>query len=151
MVMDSDELDFGALMEDAYLEDDNDDEEEDEDEPTLTFKVEHGRIRSKTDELDAMVQAVDKILKTERFVYPIYDEDYGNDLPELIGKDMDYAQAEVTRMIAEALTADDRVLEVGINSIEATSRDSMTVKGWCNTVYGSVPIGSEVTLNNESE
>lgn len=151
MVMDSDELDFGALMEDAYLEDDTDDEEKDEAEPTLTFKVEHGRIRSKTDELDAMVQAVDKILKTERFVYPIYDEDYGNDLPELIGKDMDYAQAEVTRMITEALTADDRVLEVGIDSIEATSRDSMTVKGWCNTVYGSVPIGSEVTLNNESK
>ena len=54
-------------------------------------------------------------------------------------------------MITEALTADDRVLEVGIDSMGITSRNSMAVKGWCNTVYGSVPIENEVTLNNESE
>lgn len=136
-------------MEDAYLEQDED-KNSDEDEPTLTFKVEHGRIRRKTDELEAMVQAVDKILQTDRFVYPIYDEQYGNDLLELIGKDVDYAKSEVKRMVTEALTADDRILEVRIESIEPTYRDALTVKGSCSTVYGSVPIESEVTTGNES-
>ena len=50
---------------------DGDDDEDLDDEPTLTFKVENGRIRGKVDELAAMVQAVDKILRTERLVYPI--------------------------------------------------------------------------------
>lgn len=150
MVLDSDEedLSLGALMEDAYL--DEDDDEEEEDEPTLTFKIEHGRIRSKTDELDAMVQAVDKILKTERYVYPIYDEQYGNDIPELIGESFDYAEAEVTRMITEALEADDRVTDVDIDSIERTDSDALTVSGTCSTVYGSIPIETEVTIGNES-
>ena len=85
MVLDSDEeINVGALMEDAYLDDADIDDEEDDQSPTYTFKVANGRIRGMTDELDAMQQAVDKILKTERFVYQIYDEQYGNDLPELI-------------------------------------------------------------------
>ena len=47
--------------------------------PTLTFQIANGRIRNKFDGLGAMVQAVDKILKTERFVFPIYTDQYGND------------------------------------------------------------------------
>ena len=75
---------------DIELEDNDVDTEEDdevlEDEPTLTFKVENGRIRGKVDEQAGMVQAVDKILQTERLVYPIYTEQYGNDFNDLIGK-----------------------------------------------------------------
>lgn len=148
--MDSDELDTGALLDGAYLEEDADDEE-DQDEPTLTFKVDHGRIRYKTDELDAMVQAVDKILKTDRFVYAIYDDQYGNDLNELIGKSFDYAETEVERIIVEALTADERVINVEIEKIWRIDKDTLGVTGTCYTVYGDVPIESEVTLNNESE
>lgn len=150
MAMDSDELDTGALLDGAYLEEDADDEE-DQDEPTLTFKVDHGRIRYKTDELDAMVQAVDKILKTDRFVYAIYDDQYGNDLNELIGKSFDYAETEVERIIVEALTADERVINVEIEKIWRIDKDTLGVTGTCYTVYGDVPIESEVTLNNESE
>ena len=40
-------------------------------EPSTTSHVEHGRIRSKCDDYTATKQAVDKILKTDRFVYPI--------------------------------------------------------------------------------
>lgn len=148
--MDSDELDTGALLDGAYLEEDADDEE-DQDEPTLTFKVDHGRIRYKTDELDAMVRAVDKILKTDRFVYAIYDDQYGNDLNELIGKSFDYAETEVERIIVEALTADERVINVEIEKIWRIDKDTLGVTGTCYTVYGDVPIESEVTLNNESE
>ena len=51
-------------MEDAYLDDADFDDEEDDQSPTYTFKVANGRIRGMTNELDAMQQAVDKILKT---------------------------------------------------------------------------------------
>ena len=151
MVLDSnEELNIGALMEDAYLDDGDIDDEEDGQSPTCTFKVANGRIRSMTDELDAMKQAVDKILKTERFVYQIYDEQYGNDLPELIGESIDYAVSEAERMTVEALEADDRITSVDITKCEKSSSDSITVEGYANTVYGRVGFESEVDIVDES-
>lgn len=126
---------------------DRDDDEELDDEPTLTFKVENGRIRGKVDELPAMVQAVDKILRTERLVYPIYSDQYGNDLNDLIGKDIGYAKVETERMIKEALLADDRVTDVEIDSIEPKNKDTLVVTGTCFTVFGKIAIDSEVTID----
>lgn len=136
-------------MEDAYLDDEENDEE-DGPSPTYTFKVVNGRIRSMTDELDAMQQAVDKILKTERFVYQIYDEQYGNDLPELIGESINYAVSEAERMTVEALVADDRINSVEITRCEQSGSDSIIVEGFANTVYGRVGFESEVDIVDES-
>ena len=150
MVLDSDEeINIGALMEDAYLDDEEDDEE-DGPSPTYTFKVANGRIRGMTDELDAMKQAVDKILQTERFVYPIYDEQYGNDLPELIGESIGYALSEAERMTIEALEADDRITSVEIAKCEQLGSDSIAVEGFADTVYGRVGFESEVDIVDES-
>lgn len=145
---DDDEVDDAEYDED--IDTDEDDDETLEDEPTLTFKVENGRIRSKIDEQDAMIQAVDKILRTERLVYPIYSDQYGNDLNDLIGKDMSYAKVEVDRMVKEALLADDRVTDVQIDEINQIDSDTLAVKGTCSTVYGDINIDSEVSVDNES-
>lgn len=126
---------------------DVDDDEDLDDEPTLTFKVENGRIRGKIDELSAMVQAVDKILRTERLVYSIYSEQYGNDLNDLIGKDIGYAKVEAERMIKEALLADDRVTDVEIDTIEQKNKDTLVVTGTCFTVFGKIAIDSEVSVD----
>ncbi|QYN57671.1 DUF2634 domain-containing protein [Lactobacillus panisapium] len=137
-------------MDDEDIDTDDDDDETLEDEPTLTFKIENGRIRSKIDEQDAMIQAVDKILRTERLVYPIYSDQYGNDLNDLIGKDMNYAKVEVERMLKEALLADDRVTAVKIDKIDQIDSDTLAVSGICTTVYGDINIDSEVSVDNES-
>lgn len=139
--------DESAELEDTDIDADSDDDEVLEDEPTLTFKVENGRIRGKVDEQVAMVQAVDKILQTERLVYPIYSEQYGNDFNDLIGKNMGYAKVEVDRMLKEALLADDRITEVQIDEIEQISRDTLQVKGICFTVFGKINIDSEVDID----
>ena len=146
---DDDEVD-DAELDDEDIDIDEDDDETLEDEPTLTFKVENGRIRGKVDKQDAMIQAVDKILRTERLVYPIYSDQYGNDLNDLIGKDMAYAKVEVDRMVKEALLADDRVTDVQINEINQIDSDMLPVKVTCITVYGDINIDSEVSVDNES-
>ena len=133
----------------ADAQEENNDNEEDEN-STLTFQIYHGRIRNKFDGLPAMEQAIDKILKTERFVYPIYSDQYGNDLYDLIGEDRDYAVVEVERMITEALEADDRVEDVEVDTIEPLENNKLAVKGRCSTVYGDIAIDEEVNLNNES-
>lgn len=146
---DDDEVD-NAELEDEDVDTDEDDDETLDDEPTLTFKVENGRIRGKIDEQKAMIQAVDKILRTERLVYPIYSDQYGNDLNELIGKDMAYAKVEVERMTQEALLADDRVTDVDIEEVTPVDSGTLAVKGTCTTVYGRIDIDSEVSVENES-
>ncbi|WEV52028.1 DUF2634 domain-containing protein [Lactobacillus sp. ESL0731] len=114
----------------------------------MTFQIKNSRIRSKADGLPAMVQAVWKILKTERFVYPIYSDQYGNDLPDLFGKSFSYARVEIKRMLEEALLDDDRVTEVTIDSIEQSDSTTLSVTGTCTTIYGDVPIESEVKISD---
>ncbi|WP_460025970.1 DUF2634 domain-containing protein [Lactobacillus gasseri] len=114
--------------------------------PTLTFQIANGRIRNKFDGLGAMVQAVDKILKTERFVFPIYTDQYGNDLNDLLGKDLGYSKVEAERMVKEALLADERVIKVDITCINETIPNTLTLTGECQTSYGNIPIESEVSI-----
>ena len=149
IVTDDDNMDDeSAELEDTDIDTDGDDDESLDDEPTLTFKVENGRIRGKVDEKQAMIQAVNKILQTERLVYPIYSDQYGNDLNDLIGKDMGYAKVEAERMIKEALLADDRVVDVDIDEVTEVSRETLEIKGTCVTVYGNIDIDSEVSVDD---
>lgn len=149
--MDEEELtDDVEELEDTSLVDEDTDEIEEETLPTLTYRVENGRITSMVDEREAMVQAVDKILKTDRFTYPIYDEDYGNDLSELFGKTFSYAKVEVKRMIAEALMADDRINSVVIDGIEKVDTNTLAVSGSVDTIYGTLGVESEVAIESES-
>lgn len=148
IVTDDDNMDDeSAELEDTDIDTDGDDESFDDD-PTLTFKIENGRIRGKVDEKQAMAQAVNKILETERLIYPIYSDQYGNDLNDLIGKDMGYAKVEAERMIKEALLADDRVVDVDIDEVNEVSRDTLGIKGTCVTVYGNISIDSEVSVDD---
>lgn len=118
------------------------------DNPTNTYEVKNGRILNKFDGHKAMIQAVDKILKTERFVYPIYNNQYGNDFFELFGKNFDYAMVEVERMVKEALLADDRILTVTVDDIEVLDKTILKVHGSCTTVYGDIEIESEVSVSD---
>lgn len=114
--------------------------------PTLTYQVVNGRVQGMIDEQIAMRQAIDKILRTERFVFPIYDDQYGNDFIELIGKDMPYAKNEVQRMINEALLGDDRVVNVNVDDIEEVDAASLEVKVTAETIFGDFDTEVEVTM-----
>jgi hypothetical protein len=61
------------------------------------------------DGVEAAKQAVYKILKTERFRYPVYSTDYGIELEGLIGTDSEYVCIELERRIVEALSVDGRI------------------------------------------
>ncbi|WP_127849729.1 DUF2634 domain-containing protein [Lacticaseibacillus hulanensis] len=112
--------------------------------PSLTYRIAGGHVRGNVDGQEAMRQAIGKILSTERFVWPIYTEQYGNDLIELIGKDMPYAETEVTRMLTEALEADDRVTDVDVTDIEAVSGDTLAVTATVTTIFGDLQVETEV-------
>lgn len=106
--------------------------------PSLTWRLdlEQGRVVGKIDGLDAVRQAVFKILQTDRFWHDIYTFDYGHELSSLIGGNPLYVQSEVSRMISEALLQDDRISAVERVTLDMAG-DSLTVQFVVVTQYGS--------------
>lgn len=123
------------------------DDVEEETSPSYTYQVKAGRIIQMTDGKDAMLQAINKLLQTIRFAYPIYDEDYGHDLEDLLGKELPYAQTEVERLLTEALEADDRVLDVEVQDIVPDTKGFLTVTALVTTIYGEISISPEVMID----
>ncbi|MEX0380473.1 DUF2634 domain-containing protein [Leuconostoc sp. MS02] len=114
--------------------------------PGLTYQVVNGRILGKTDGIKSMVQAINKILRTDRFVFTIYSDQYGNDLSELIGKELPYVKAELGRVFDEALKADDRVDNAEINSVTQINRNTLLVNLTVTTMFGDATVESEVSV-----
>jgi len=83
-----------------------------------TYKLTENRITGFVDGLDAIKQAVFKILQTERYEKLIYSFNYGSEFRNLLGKSKDYVENDVKRVINEALTTDVRILSVSDFTIE---------------------------------
>ena len=77
-----------------------------------TYKVLPCKIEGYVHDLEALKQAIYKVLATEQFEYPVYSFNYGIAWKELIGEEQPYVRAEMKRLIQEALLHDDRIREV---------------------------------------
>lgn len=107
--------------------------------PSLTWKIheEQGLVRGTVDEREAMMQAVNKILQTERYRYDIYDWNYGVELEELYGKNVSFVIPELKKRIEEALLADDRVTAVTDFSFQQ-EKGSVTASFLVHTIFGEM-------------
>ncbi|MDL2217373.1 DUF2634 domain-containing protein [Christensenellaceae bacterium OttesenSCG-928-M15] len=111
--------------------------------PSRTWRLDFasGRIRGgMIDGNEAVGQAAQCALLTERFAYLYLSWDYGNEQQTLVGKDADYIRAETPRMIRAALLQDDR-----INDVHSFGFDGDVVTFTVDTIYGSQKIETEVT------
>lgn len=114
--------------------------------PSLTYRVVDNRIIGKIDDIGAIKQAIDKILQTDRFIWEIYTDQYGNDLSELVGEELPLVEAELERIISESLTGDDRVDDVIVDNIIQTQKNTLLVHVLINTMFGDVIAESEVII-----
>lgn len=119
-----------------------------EEQPTRTYamKIFGDRINGYTDKIEAMKQAIYKILNTERYQYPIYSWNYGIELKDLIGKPKNYCKVEIERRVTEALLQDERILEVGAFYFEDIKRRGLAVTFTASTVFGDVSLNKEVQV-----
>lgn len=106
--------------------------------PSRTWRLDAdtGRIAGKIDGLEAVKQAVYKILQTERYEYMAYSFDYGVELRSLMGQSPAYVQSELRRRIAEALLQDSRVQAVRDFQFESQG-DRMAVQFTVETSAGA--------------
>jgi hypothetical protein len=85
-------------------------------EPSLTYRLdfENGVIDGFIDGDEALRQFIVKAIRTARFRYLIYDDDYGSELEDLIGADVTdaFLNEEIPRVIRETLIYDDRIADV---------------------------------------
>ncbi|MFD0712853.1 DUF2634 domain-containing protein [Paenibacillus sp. GCM10027626] len=78
-------------------------------EPSRTYRLDpaSGRISGHIDGIEAVRQAVFKILRTERFAHVIYSGDFGHDIRQ--SGDFSY---QLEGWIHDALTQDDRIDDI---------------------------------------
>jgi len=90
--------------------------------PSYTYKMDMDRnfIRGHCSGLDAIKQAIYKILNTERYENIIYSWNYGVELKSLYGREKSFVIPELKRRITEALIQDDRINKV--DSFEFTEK-----------------------------
>jgi len=98
--------------------------------PNKTYKLDlsTGRVAGYVDKLEAIKQAVFKILQTERYNFLIYDWNYGSEFANLLNKNFDYVKKDIQRVIKEALTADVRIKNVTDFDIQQNSNSNLLVK-----------------------
>lgn len=83
--------------------------------PSFTYKLDvlNGRIGAVTvDGLEAVKQAVFKMLTTARFEHLIYSNDYGNEADIGAVRGRAVFESEIERWVKEALMQDDRIVSV---------------------------------------
>ena len=107
--------------------------------PSLTWRIrqDEEQLRGSIDDIEAMRQAIDKILRTERYRFLIYDWNYGIELEDLIGQNATYVIPELKRRIEDALLADDRVTAVTDFSF-AQEKDSVSARFLVHTIFGDI-------------
>lgn len=109
------------------------------------YKLSDTRIEGFVDGLEALKQAIYKMLATERYEYPVYSFGYGIAWKELVGGERPYVRAEMKRMIQETLLRDDRIREVdgfGFSFVGDTCQCSFNV----SSIYGDIEIRTEVQV-----
>jgi len=114
-------------------------------ETSRTYKIAGNRIQGYTDNLQALQQAIYKVLNTERYEYPIYSFNYGIELENLIGKDPVYVQIELKRRIRECLLRDDRITEVDNFKFEFNG-DQLKCTFDVHSIFGNLTISREVNI-----
>lgn len=101
-----------------------------------------------TDDIDAVKQAVYKILNTERYKHIIYSSNYGIELAELFGKPMSFVLPEIPRRIKEALIQDDRVKDVDDFRLEPDKTGNIQVDFTVRSIFGAFNVKKEVKINH---
>lgn len=107
--------------------------------PDLTYRLGNTTVAGKIDKLESIKQAVYHILSTERYSSPIYDDNYGVELEQYIGKDIGYIQADIENTLKEALTQDDRITNVVVNDVKKSDKqkDACIIEFTVYTIYGN--------------
>ena len=119
---------------------------------TRTYKMDlqKKRIIGMTDDEEALMQSIWKMLLTERFKHLIYSDDYGS---EIMARAMDteltqeFLESDIPDLVEDALLIDDRITGISEVTWEWIGRDSVHLSFTAYTIYGDLEV--EGVIGNE--
>ncbi len=116
-------------------------------EPGRTWFIdkESGMINGEVDGYEAVRQAVEILLRTDRYRWQIYRPSSGVDYRNLVGRDPGYVAMELRRQINEALSMDSRFMSLDNYDFKVKG-DVLSVSFTVRTVYGDVAETMEVPV-----
>ena len=116
--------------------------------PNLTYRLGEKTVAGKIDTLESVKQAVYHILSTERYSNPIYDDNYGIELEQYIGKDIGFIVANIEDTLREALCQDDRINDIQVDNVEKSSQqnNACLVEFTVFTIYGNYSDSMNISL-----
>ena len=107
-----------------------------------TYKLDFKRKRiysaGSCDGIEAVNQFIKKALLTPRFKCLVYDNQYGSEIKQtIIAEDVtdEYVEAEIPRIVKDAILCDSRVLDVYDFSF-AFQNDEAYIKFTADTIFG---------------
>lgn len=118
---------------------------------TYKMDFENKRIKGMTDGQDAVAQATFKALQTKRYAFLIYDDDYGCDIFNKIGKlnlTDEYLASDIPAMIEDCLLYLEGVVGVGECEFEITDRDSVSITFEAQTEFGDLDVEGVLSDGN---
>lgn len=112
-----------------------------------TYKIDfkNNRISENIDGIESLEQAINIILNVDRYSCLIYDWNFGSELLDLVGKNIEYVKTESKRLIKEALLQDDRIQDVSNFTFEQ-EKDSLLVSFLVSSIYGNIHKKVEVKV-----
>lgn len=121
--------------------------QDEKDQPTFTYAMDlDTRVQGTTDNLKAMEQVIFKILQTERYHHSkVYSDNFGVEFASLIGQPTTFVIPEIQRRIREALTWDERILNVYDFDFSG-NKSKIHVDFTVHTIFGEVKSSAEVTI-----
>lgn len=105
---------------------------------TYKLHIEKNIISGTCDEQEAMIQAIYKILNTERYQYIIYSWNYGIELEDLYGEPITYVIPELQRRVEEALLQDDRITAVDDFEFDTSKKGEVKATFTVHTIFGDI-------------
>ncbi|MFI3236821.1 MAG: DUF2634 domain-containing protein [Lachnospiraceae bacterium] len=116
--------------------------------PSKVYKMDitGNSVRGFCDEVEAMIQAVFRILNTERYQYVIYSWNYGIETLDLYGEPITWVVPELERRITEALSVDSRITNVTDFEHDLSMKGIIHTTFMVHTIYGDIQAEKGVSI-----
>lgn len=113
--------------------------------PSKTWQIKDGHIEGYIDGKEAVAQAIDLMLSTERFQYDTLSADYGVETIDLIGQRREFIQGDMERRIRECLAEDDRITDITDFAL-AFEGETANISFTATTQFGEIDVERSVTI-----
>lgn len=119
-----------------------------EEQPSLTYRMDQDSdsIRGSVDRVEAVKQAVFRMLQTERYQYIIYPWWYGLETLDLYGEPINWVCAELERRIPEALLVDSRITSVTDFEHDTSEKGAVHTTFTVHTIFGDIATERKVSI-----